>query len=124
LIPFLLDQGLPRRAAQQLREQLWDVVHVGELGLSNAPDLDLIALARSQGRAIVTLDGDFARIVAMSGAAAPSIIHVRVEGVELRAVADRLLALLPPLIEDLKLGALVSINHSTARCRPLPIRRP
>jgi predicted nuclease of predicted toxin-antitoxin system len=44
---LLLDEGLPRSAAQILRESGIDAVHAGESGLATASDVDILAFASS-----------------------------------------------------------------------------
>ncbi len=56
---LLLDQGLPRSACARLREFGHEVVHVGDVGMSRASDADILAVARSTGSTVVTLDADF-----------------------------------------------------------------
>ncbi|MBK7003071.1 MAG: DUF5615 family PIN-like protein [Rhodoferax sp.] len=58
---LLLDQGLPRTAANLLRERGWDAQHVSECGMSRAEDVAIIAHARQEDRMVVTLDADRAR---------------------------------------------------------------
>ena len=80
---LLLDQGLPRSTAALLRaENGWDVVHVGERGLARATDAEILEIARRETRICVTLDADFHTLLALSGAASPSTIRVRVEGLD------------------------------------------
>ena len=77
---LLLDQGLPRSAVRHLEECGFDVRHVADIGHSRAIDAEITALALDQGRTIVTLDSDFHRLLAISGASAPSVIRIRREG--------------------------------------------
>ena len=121
MIRVLLDQGLPQGAAQLLRSHGIDAIHVGELGLSQAQDVDLIQLARDDGRAVVTLDSDFATLVATTPAETPSIVHVRLSGLNLRKTGDLLLSALPRLQDDLEAGCIVSITPRGVRIRGLPI---
>jgi Domain of unknown function (DUF5615) len=52
---FLVDEMFPAAAAVILRETYGrDAVHVSEVGLGAAEDSDVAALARAQGRAVVT----------------------------------------------------------------------
>lgn len=51
---FLLDEMYPPDAAAQLTERGHDAVHVNQLGLAAADDADVVAVGRSEGRAMVT----------------------------------------------------------------------
>lgn len=55
MISFLIDEMFPIAAATLLREQHGlDAVHVGEVGMRGADDSAIAAVARSDGRVIVT----------------------------------------------------------------------
>lgn len=82
---LLLDQGLPLSAAALLRETGIDSIHVGEIGMSEAEDADIIQRARDEGRIVATLDADFHTLLALNVAIAPSVIRIRIE--RLRAQA-------------------------------------
>ena len=104
MIRVLLDQGLPQGAAQLHRSHGIDAVHAGERGLGQAQDVDLIQLARDEGRAVVTLDSEFATLVATARAHSPSIVHVRLSGLNLRKTGDLLASTIdsnPGLREEL-----------------------
>lgn len=81
----------------------------------------VVRKARASDRAVVTLDGDFAALLALSGATRPSVVHVRIP----RLSRDRLTALLaanlPVLASRLDAGCLVSVTERAIRVRPLPI---
>ena len=55
---LLLDQGLPLSAATLLRSEGIDTIH-GEIGMSEAEDVEIIQRAREERRVIATLDADF-----------------------------------------------------------------
>jgi type III restriction enzyme len=57
-VKVLLDQDVPRRAAALLREAGVDAVHASEVGLSSAPDAEIVAWCRARGAVAVTLDAD------------------------------------------------------------------
>lgn len=63
---LLLDQGIPRSAAQLLREVNIDTLHVSEIGMSSAEDPDIIQKAQEEERIIVTLDADFHTLLALN----------------------------------------------------------
>ena len=55
---LLLDQGLPRSSAASLKQAGWDAIHVSEIGMSRADDVDILQRARAEARICVTLDAD------------------------------------------------------------------
>ena len=116
---LLLDQGLPRSTASILREKGWDIVHVGEIGMSAARDQEIIEAAREQGRTVVTLDADFHALLAVSGGSAPSVIRLRIEGLRGEGLADLLQRLWPAVAEDIQHGALVTVTMKTVRIHRL-----
>jgi len=122
VIALLLDAGLPRGAAEDLRAEGWDVLHVVDLGLGAAKDEEILAAAGRDGRAIVTLDHDFPHLLFLSAAAMPSVVLLRIEGLDRRGAVDLLRVVVPQVEDDLRAGAIVSIDHSGARVRALPVR--
>jgi predicted nuclease of predicted toxin-antitoxin system len=119
---LLLDQGLPRRAAQLLREAGIDAVHTAECGLATALDVEILNVARQAGRVGITLDADLHAILSMSGAAAPSAIRIRIQGLTAEPLAELARLILDRCREDLEGGALVSVNEKQIRVRRLPIQ--
>jgi predicted nuclease of predicted toxin-antitoxin system len=122
VIGLLLDAGLPRSAAADLRSDGWDVQHVTDLGLGATKDEDILAAAERDGRAIVTLDHDFPHLLFLEAAATPSVILLRVEGLDRRTAVELLRSLLPQVDEELRSGAIVSVDWSGARVRMLPVK--
>jgi predicted nuclease of predicted toxin-antitoxin system len=101
----------------------FDACHVAELGLDRAADADLIVYARKQGRTIVTLDADFHRLLAVGGAATPSVIRIRKEGLRGPEIAVLVLQIIERVGNQLEQGAMVTITDRTIRLRRLPVRR-
>lgn len=116
---LLLDQGLPRQSCQLLQSAGFDAVHVGDIGLSSAEDAEILSRARQEDRVVVTLDADFHALLALSGLTSPSVIRVRIEGLQ----ADRLAALLLDVIREcdnpLSAGAMVTVQPTRIRVRRL-----
>ncbi len=80
MIRVLLDQGLAPRAADLLRAEGWDAVHVGEVGLDQADDPTILEYGRQHGFTCITLDHDFHSHLATSSAGSPSVVFLRAEG--------------------------------------------
>lgn len=98
-----------------------DALHVGEIGLAQASDAEILDRGRDEIRVIVTLDADFHRLMALSGATRPSVIRIRVEGLRATPRVDLLLRVIHDCAQDLLDGALVSVLPDSVRIRKLPI---
>jgi predicted nuclease of predicted toxin-antitoxin system len=123
LTRLLLDQGLPRSAARLLGDVGWDVLHVGDLGMSRCSDAEILDYARREHRICVTLDADFHLQLAVSGASRPSTIRIRIEGLNGRALAELLMRVWPEMGVTLEEGAVATITERSIRLRRLPIAR-
>ena len=116
---LLLDQGLPLSAAALLRDQGIDTLHVGEVGLSEAEDSDIIQRARAEARIVATLDADFHTLLALDAAIAPSVIRIRIERLRAQALTDLLLVIMAECEEELAQGSAVTVEPSRIRIRRL-----
>ena len=63
MVKFLLDQDVYGMTAKFLAEQNFDVVSVSQLGLSRAPDTEVLSTAQTQGRILITRDRDYGNLV-------------------------------------------------------------
>jgi predicted nuclease of predicted toxin-antitoxin system len=123
MIKILLDQGLPRTACGLLRERGWDVQHVCERDMSRAEDAAILQVALQEQRVVVTLDADFHTLLAVSGATGPSVLRIRMQGLEADRVAtliDRVLALAG---DELGQGAMVTLVDAKIRIKLLPVTK-
>jgi predicted nuclease of predicted toxin-antitoxin system len=74
---LLLDENFPHSAAQGLTQAGHDVQSMRTLD-PGVPDLRVLALAREQGRCLVTFDADFGDLVFQHGAEPPQcIVYLR-----------------------------------------------
>jgi predicted nuclease of predicted toxin-antitoxin system len=117
----LLDMGLPRRSVGDLVALGFDAVHIGELGRSRESDEGILALATAEDRVVVTHDADFARLLALSRARHPSVIHFRIPRLSRELVSRVLPAVFKAVGADLAAGAMVSVSESMTRVRRLPL---
>jgi predicted nuclease of predicted toxin-antitoxin system len=119
---LLLDQGLPRSAVGELATRGIAGIHVGELGLAAAEDSVILDEARRQAAIVVTLDADFHAILARTGAANPSVIRIRIEGLGGAQLAQLLEHVVQAAAADLAVGAAVSVTTpNLVRIRRLPL---
>jgi predicted nuclease of predicted toxin-antitoxin system len=120
-IRLILDQGVPRDAAAVLREAGFECDHVGELGLSRAQDTGILELARQRQAVVVTLDTDFHAILAVSMATGPSVIRLRLQGLDGDRVANLVADLVGQFAVELGKGRLLTVKRRKTTCHMLPI---
>jgi predicted nuclease of predicted toxin-antitoxin system len=118
----LLDQGLAPRAAKVLRDYGFDTVHVCEIGMERADDLLILDKSRSEGRVCVTLDHDFHAHLAEASHGRPSVILLRVQGLDAKGQADLIRSVFAQCADALSEGAAVSADRSSIRVRRLPLK--
>lgn len=118
---LLLDQGLPRKAAVILRNAGIDTLHVGEIGLATAEDIEIIEKGRQDKRTIITLDADFHALLALSSATSPSVIRIRIEGLKGEALAHLINQILADWGKELLHGVVLTVQKDRIRMRRLPM---
>jgi predicted nuclease of predicted toxin-antitoxin system len=93
------------------------------MGLATASDADILAIARRDGNAVITLDADFHALLVLSGATGPSVVRIRIEGLRAKDLALLLAQTLGACGEELEKGAMISVTESGVRVRQLPLLR-
>lgn len=74
---FKLDENPPLIVGQLLRAADFDVETVQDESLAGFPDSDIYAACQREGRALVTLDLDFADVRAYPPAESPGVVVLR-----------------------------------------------
>ncbi len=118
---FLGDMGISPRTIALLREQGYDAIHLVEQNLERMEDPHILDKARQEERILLTVDLDFAQLLAISGDSLPSVILFRLGNVSREVVNNRLMLVLNDYATDLKTGAIISVNDVSIRLRYLPI---
>ncbi len=118
---LLLDQGLPRRAAELLTKAGIETVHVGNIGYAEAKDDEILKFSGDEGYVIVTLDADFHALLALTGATNPSVIRVRIEGLKAEPAAKLIKSVFALCSGDLEQGAAVTVQEGRIRVRRFPL---
>lgn len=113
--------GISLRTVDWLRELGHDVVHLRDRGLQKLPDDEILALALVEQRVILSIDLDFAQLLAVSKRALPSVILFRLGNENYDEINQRLIEVLNNCQQDLATGAIVSVNNETFRVKKLPI---
>lgn len=118
---FLVDMPVSQQLSAWLNQNGHHAVHASEINLHNAKDKDIVALAKKQGRIIITADLDFPQILALSRAPSPGIILFRggsYSDKEMLALLKRVL----DRFDAVKLTHAITVVDKTRirRC-PLPI---
>jgi predicted nuclease of predicted toxin-antitoxin system len=119
---ILLDQGLAPHAAAILRQQGFDAVHVADIGFDRAEDAEILQFARSNLRVCVTLDHDFHAHLAATGHGRPSVVLLRVQGINVMGKAELIRSVYLQCEAALSEGAAISADGASVRVRRLPLR--
>jgi uncharacterized protein (DUF433 family)/predicted nuclease of predicted toxin-antitoxin system len=115
--------GLPRSTTQHLQKHGIKAIHVGDVGLAAAEDAAILEHAKREGQVVASLDADFHRLLVLSGAAGPSVIRVRIEGLRAAELAELLLRVADACRAELDRGAIVTVTDTGIRLRRLPLVR-
>lgn len=91
--------------------------------MSRAEDPDIIEWARAQDAVIVTLDADFHAELAVSGVSKPSVIRLRLQGLEGAAVANLVFRILEDHAITLAEGCMITVKRHKITLRRLPVGR-
>ena len=118
---FLIDNALSPSMADGLNKVGYDAIHVRNIGMSKASDLDILNYALKEDRIVVSADTDFGTLLALRDASKPSFILFRRTDKRPTALLMQLIANLEQIAEALSEGAVIVIEDKRIRIRQLPI---
>jgi predicted nuclease of predicted toxin-antitoxin system len=118
-LELLLAQGVPRDAAQLLRESGLKVTHVGELQMSAAPDSEILSFARSRSLVSITRDADFHAMLVLGEALGPSVVRIRIEGLGAGEIARLIQKVVDQFSRELKACCMITVKHRKTTCHLL-----
>ena len=119
---LVVDANLSPALIEGLAEAGFEALHVGDVGLLTASDAAIIEYARAHDLVLVTVDSDFAAMLAITGTEQPSVVQLRDVG-ELAPPAHLALLVAGTAVGDLEAGAIVSLSPTRLAVRRLPIER-
>jgi predicted nuclease of predicted toxin-antitoxin system len=112
---------LSPQLAAWLVDEGHDAVHATAIGLSTAPDTEIIEVARREDRTIVTADLDYPRLLAVARATEPSLILFRGGSWNEADVRLRMATVLAHLDASDIIGSVIVVERERVRRRRLPL---
>lgn len=116
---LLLDQDVYAVTAQFLINSGHDVLSVAQIGYSQASDEEILTIAQSQNRILVTRDRDYGNLVFVR-AISTGVIYLRILPTTVDAVHSELARILQTYSEVELAGAFVVVELDRHRFRQLP----
>jgi predicted nuclease of predicted toxin-antitoxin system len=121
-VKIVVDMNLPPSWVRTLADAGHEAAHWTAIGDPRASDVEILEWARQNDRLVLTHDLDFGAILAATGRDSPSVVQLRTQDVTPEAVGSVVVELLEQHFEDLKRGALLSLDETNNRIRTLPLR--
>ena len=118
---FLADMPISPKTVTHLRSIGHDIYRISEKGLPRAKDREIVDIAIKEERTIMTMDLDFAAIIAQSKKSFPSAIIFRLSDESHEIINPLLEKILPEIENDILKGAIVMVEDDRVRIRNLPI---
>jgi len=119
---LLIDMNLSPRWVDLLVEAGFEAAHWSTLGVPTAPDVEIVAFARSQNYVVLTHDLDFGTILAVTQGEKPSVVQIRSEDVSPDVIGRPVVNALRQMAAELDEGALLTIDPGRTRLRLLPLQ--
>jgi predicted nuclease of predicted toxin-antitoxin system len=116
-MPFKFDENLHPDAAELFRQAGHDALTVYDQGLRGYGDDDVAEVCRQEGRALITLDLDFADVRTYPPSNYPGIIVLRIANQSRASVLRVLGRVLPLLDSEPVAGHLWIVDDYHARIR-------
>ena len=121
-LKILLDMNLSPDWVPLLASGGHEALHGRDLGAVNAPDTEIMAWAREHGYVVFTHDLDFGALLHATGAVAPSVIQFREDDVRPEILGGHALLAMEQAMEEIKSGALITIDLRRMRITSLPLK--
>jgi len=118
---ILIDMNLSPRWVEVFSENNIEAVHWSSIGSSNATDSEIMTYAKANEYAVFTHDLDFGAILAVTNNDKPSVIQIRTGDVAPSITAKLVLNALRTAVEEIEMGALITIDLNKTRIRILPL---
>jgi len=114
----LTDENVSPRVVAFLRSSGFDVYDIKEQGLFGLADREVLALAQTEQRFVITHDADFGMLAINQGMPFTAIIYIRLRNLSPAAVINVINRFLQTEV-DIATGMLVVIEEDRIRVRTL-----
>lgn len=118
---YVADHHISPRTVAPLKARGFDIYRVSDVLPRDAADLQILELARSEGRTVISQDLDYSALLASTGYSQPSVVSLRLHNNRPERLATVLEKVLPAVEADLQAGAIVVVEETRIRVRPLPL---
>ena len=118
---FLLDMPVSPSLLNVLEANGHEGVHAHQIGKDQAPDTELLDLARREDRIVITADLDFPRILALSLAEGPGVILFRGGNYSDTEMCDLLERVLIEISSEILESSICVVDRNRIRFTRLPI---
>jgi predicted nuclease of predicted toxin-antitoxin system len=119
---LLLDMNLSPRWVALLTAEGWETIHWSMVGRANAPDSEIMHYAAARDYVVLSHDLDLSAILAATHAEKPSVVQIRAEDINPKAIGGLVIAALRHMTSELESGALVTVGPRHIRLRTLPLQ--
>jgi len=118
---ILVDMNLSPSWIPLLEADGYETKHWSQIGSPSAPDTEIMQWARENGFVVFTHDLDYGALLFATQTTAPSVIQLRIEDIRPQNVGEILLQALRKVKNQIKQGALVTIDIRKSRIHLLPL---
>ncbi|MEO8168110.1 MAG: DUF5615 family PIN-like protein [bacterium] len=118
----LLDMPVSPSLVDVLRKFGHDGVHAYHIGHGRTADSDLLELARSEQRVVITADLDFPRILFLTAASGPGVILFRGGSYSDKEMCELLERVLSEVTEDAIRSSVCVVDKRHIRVTALPLK--
>ncbi len=119
---LIVDMNIPPSFCQKLQQAGIEAVHWSYVGNPSATDEEIFSYAQEKRYAILTYDLDFAIILAHTRSKAPSVIQIRTNDILTEEITSSVITTIQKHENEIKEGAIVTIDINKSRIRILPIQ--
>jgi predicted nuclease of predicted toxin-antitoxin system len=118
---IVIDMNLSPAWVEVMKGAGLDAIHWSQIGEADAADVEIFEWAATRNGVVFTNDLDFGTLLHLTAARKPSVIQIRAEDVRPATMGDCVCAAIIDTADELRQGALVTIDPRKKRVSLLPL---